>query len=134
MILYIIKNKPILERIKSKGFIDLHIKSIVRGNLSKNYWSNITNPHSSINKYFSCSSSGKRINSSIAYNNPPDIKYAFLKHYSYKSFEEYCMKIKRGSDGLPKEFIKKKLKILLETNKNNQTKLNIIKKIFNLTL
>ena len=56
------EKKPLQERVKSKGFLDIHIKSTVRGNLPMNYWSKTTNPHSSINKYISCSSSGKIIN------------------------------------------------------------------------
>ena len=76
--------------------INVHIKSTVRGNLSKNYWSKAINPHTSINKFIACSSSGKIINYTSPIIAPPDIKYAYLKHFQNKSFEEYCLKIKRG--------------------------------------
>ena len=32
----------------------------------------------------------------ININDPPDYKFAYLKHYHTKSIEEFCKKIKRG--------------------------------------
>jgi hypothetical protein len=45
--------------------INRHIKSTVRGNLSHNYWKYANNPHTSINNFTTCSSSGKLITFSI---------------------------------------------------------------------
>lgn len=73
-----------------------HIKSTVRGNLTYNYWSRATNTHSSLNNFSACSSSGQIIDSKSYFNEPPDTKNARLKHYHKKSFEEYCIKVKRG--------------------------------------
>ena len=97
------ENKPILERMQNSGCNgseNSHIKSTVKGNLYINYWINVTNPHSSILKVTSCSSSGKIIKYDSPFNNPPDITNARLNHYYYKSFEEYCLKLKRGNADL----------------------------------
>ena len=115
--------------------INKHIKSIVRGNLSKNYWLKAKNPHTSINDYITCSSSGRIINSSLPFNIHIEHKYAYLKHYHMKSFEEYCLKIRRGRP-IPKYKIYKEKMIdkLIKDNKNNIEKLNIINKVFNLNI
>ena len=55
------------------------------------------NPHSSLFKLKACSSSGKRIKFDSPCNIPPDYTNARLKHYIYKSFEEYFLKLKKGS-------------------------------------
>ena len=111
----------------------MHIKSTVRGNLSINYWYQASNPHSSGNQFNSCSSSGKIIDSTSPFNEPPDIKYAFLKHYHFKSFEEYCIKLKRGRADLDNTDLISKLKDFYLKNKNDISKIIIMNKIFNLT-
>ncbi len=110
---------------------NLHIKSTVRGKLPINYWSIAINPHTSLNKFVSCSSSGKIIDYKSPFNNPPDYKYAHINHLHNKSFEEYCLKIKRGRP-MPKYKIykKKMIKQLFKINRNNKIKLKILKKIF----
>ena len=115
--------------------VNKHTKSIVRGNLSKNYWLKAGNPHTSINNYTTCSSSGRIINSSIPFNIPFEHKYAYLKHYQMKSFEEYCLKIKRGRP-IPEYKIYKEKMIdkLIKENKNNSEKIKIINKVFNLSI
>ena len=108
------------------------IKSTVRGNLPINYWSIADNPHTSLNKVVACSSSGKIIDYKSPINEPPDYTFAFLKHLQYKSFEEYCLKIKRGRPIKNyKNYREEKIKQLFESNKNNSEKLNILIKIFN---
>ena len=85
-------SKPLLNHIRN-----ILTKSIVRGNLTDNYWKTMTNPHTSIGNYTACSSSGKLINNSSPYNNPIETKNVYLKHYSTKIVEEFCNKIKRGN-------------------------------------
>ena len=131
------ENKPLQERVNISNF-DLQVnyltKSTVRGKLPINYWSNAENPHTSLNNFNCCSSSGKRIDYKSPYNIPPEFNYAFLKHLQYKSFEEYCLKIKRGRPIQQYQIYKdNKTKQLIEANKNNPEKFNIIKKIFNIT-
>ena len=77
------ENKSIEERMKKsrcKGLANFHIKSTVRGNLYKNYWNIIPNPHSSFLNVTSCSSSGKIIKYDSPFNSPPDLINAKLHH------------------------------------------------------
>ena len=132
--IFFFKNESLQKRFKKQMFnegANIHIKSTVRGNLIKNYWSRWENSHSSIDTFKSCSSSGKRVGGKTAFVNPPDYKYAFLKHYYSKSFEEFCLKLKRGwPDSTNKT---KWINDLLNDNKHSKKKLKIIKKILNLT-
>ena len=132
------ENKTLQERIRNCNYNDFankHIKTIVKGNLFENYWKKVNNPHTSILKLKSCSSSGKIIQYDSPFNYPPDFINAQLKHYQFKSFEEYCLKIKRGFGDHPKnesnEFVIQNYQKLKFENKNNKEKLKIIDKIFN---
>lgn len=129
------ENKPLQIRF-NKAFYNLilnkHIKSTVRGGINRNYWSKWANPHSSLIKYKSCSSSGKFVNSETPFINPPDYKYAFIKHYYKKSFEEFCLKIKRGwPDATDKNNL---INYLIKEYRRDNKKRKIIKNIFNLSL
>ena len=112
--------------------INIHIKSTVRGKLPINYWSLANNPHTSLNNFTACSSSGKIIDYKSPFNIPPDYNYACLNHLHNKSFEEYCIKIKRGRPIKNyKIYRENMIKKLFQENKNNLIKLKIIMKIFN---
>ena len=132
------ENKPLKERLnipEPKSLTNKHIKSTVRGNLTKNYWNNMMNPHSSTSdEFISCSSSGKIISSSSPFNYPPDFRIAFLKHYYAKSFEEYCMKIKRSRSDMTstenENNIRELIKNLYLQNKENKEKIKILKNVF----
>jgi hypothetical protein len=131
------EKKPLEERLDIPLFnisVNGHIKSTVRGKLVHNYWYKAQNPHTSINNFTTCSSSGKIIDPSSPYNYPYEHQFAYLKHYQMKSFEEYCMKIRRGRP-IPgyKKYREKAIYNLLKSNENNKQKLDIIKKIFNIT-
>lgn len=132
------ENKPIQDRIKKYRYNDTinnHIKSTFRGNLPTNYWEIMNDPHTSQLNYTSCNSNGKIIKFDSPFNYPPDYTNAKLKHYSIKSFEEYCYKLKRGRSDFTEienvEFIKNSYEKLLSENIKNHEKLNIIHKIFN---
>ena len=108
------EDKPVVERFKErytnyneKWSYDYHVKSIVRGNLNdKIIWET---PHSpTLHKLPTCDNCGGSI---IPYSYSPNggnneynssfntnVNYtmAKLKHYTTKSVEEYCDKIKRG--------------------------------------
>ena len=127
------KNKPIQKRIKEKTRVSSIIKSTVKGKLSNNYWLKANNPHTnSFYKFICCTGSGKKIYYKSEFIIPPDIKYAYLKHYHFKSFEEYCYKIKRGKADSFNKRLKFRIIKIYENNKNNVDKLKIMKKIFNI--
>lgn len=128
------EEKPLQERFDVPSFNNIankHIKSTVKGNLKYNYWRHWANPHSSFNNYIACSSSGKKIDSSTPFLEPPDYSNASLKHFGMKSFEEFCFKLKRGWPDATNSMIW--INSLIKSNINNSVKLKIIKNIFNLT-
>ena len=134
------ENKPLQERFKIFNYeqiVNKHIKSTVRGNLPVNYWKSAPNPHSSDLNIISCSSSGKKISFDSPFNYPPDYTNAKLKHYSYKSFEEICWKLKKGKADSTKIqndiIIKNDFKRLYIENKHNTEKLKILYKVFNVS-
>ena len=93
------ENKPIQKRFTLALYnntLNNHVKSTVRGNLKTNYWKGAWNPHSGLNNYNCCSSSGKKISNRSPFNVPYDYKYGYLKHYRTKTIEEYLNKIKKG--------------------------------------
>ena len=131
-ILYLSLNPYLLINNELNEISNRHIKSTVRGGLIKNYWSRWENSHTSIDTFKSCSSSGKRISGKTSFVNPPDFKNAFIKHYYFKSFEEFCLKLKRGWPDSTDKI--KWINNLINENKNSKSKLNIIKKILNISL
>ena len=131
------ENKSLYERMKVFENNE-HIKSTVRGNLSENYWDKYSNPHTSSSNFTSCSSSGKIIKFDSPFNYPPDYTKAKLKHYYYKSFEEYCLKMKRGQADRDKStninIINHNYQELFNRFRNDSQKIIIMKKIFNISL
>ena len=92
------ENKPLQERFTTKSNdkeINRHIKPIVKGNLTINYWRTAMTIHSSSENFIACSSSGKRVNTHY-FKMFPDYSCAHLKHYLTKTIQEFCNKIKRG--------------------------------------
>ena len=134
------ENKPLQTRF-SKGLLNhrrnILTKSIVRGNLSNNYWTKILNPHTSSDKFIACSASGKMIDNSLAYNNPIEIKNIYLKHYSTKTVEEFCNKIRRGMASFPLDMTNERkierINYFFEINKKTKEKIDILKKNFNIS-
>lgn len=129
------ENKPLQIRFNNAFYnltSNMHIKSTVRGGFNRNYWSKWTNPHSSLIKFKSCSSSGKFVNSETPFINPPDYRYAFIKHYYRKSFEEFCLKIRRGWPDITDK--NNSINYLIQEYRNDSEKIKIIKNTFNLSL
>ena len=132
------ENKTLRERLNTAQTIyspDIRIKSTYRGNLPVNYWEKSYNPHTSLLNIPSCSSSGVIAKPDSPYHIPPDLTNAQLNHYYYKSFEEYCLKNKRGQADRPRNINKRIInenykKIYLENN-NDSEKIKIFHKIFN---
>jgi hypothetical protein len=85
------KNKSVISRFKERSFNNKRYwgKSIVRGNIAG---FKITSPHRLTNKIKLCNGFGK-----ISKSFKIDSKYYDIKHYSFKSTEEYCYKLNRGN-------------------------------------
>jgi hypothetical protein len=129
------ENKPVQERftqsLKNNRFFNKHVKSTVRGNLPKNYWIGAKNPHTSVNEFIACSSSGKEINKKSPFNYPPDYTYGILKHYRTKTIEEYCNKMKKGKSDAKINY-KQMIEWFFSTSKITDEKINIFNKKFNI--
>ena len=139
------EDKPLKERFRVSAKYDKcvaynfpennHIKTILRGGLDNVAWK--ATPHTPFPSNIRCCDSvGKKcdiMNPFVEYN----FQYAKLRHYGYKSTEEYCLKMKRG---FPDQLVdKKKMKNLLETryfvmNKISQEKVDIVKEILDIDM
>jgi len=111
------------------------IKSTVRGNLKFNYWKGMINPHSSNNNATSCDSEGN-ITDPTSFSTPTfKYKFSYLKHYSTKTIEEYCTKIKKGKADyifrLNKITLKKSLNLFFAWNNKTKEKIDVFQKYFN---
>ena len=117
---------------------NIFIKSTVRGHLKFNYWRSMSNPHSSSNYLTACNSQGNIIDPTSFYNTPPSHEYSYLKHYSTKTIEEYCIKIKKGradlSVKLDNETLKNYFNNFFDRNKNTKEKIDYFKKAFNFSM
>lgn len=115
--------------------INLIIKSTVRGNLKFNYWRSMNNPHSSSNYLTACDSNGNITDPTKFYSSSINYEISYLKHYSTKTIEEYCNKIKRGRADLLVKLDNKTLEYyfnyFFERNKKTKKKIDYFKKFFN---
>ena len=135
------ENKPIEERFKTPLYDcgeNIHIKSLVKGHLSKNYWIGMWNPHTGHNNYPCCIPTGEKIDSSTPFNSPPNYEYAYINHHSTKSLEEFIEKTKRGFPDhnviLDEKYWKSRLEYFFAKNKKTKEKLDYIKKTLNIVI
>ena len=134
------ENKSLEERFPILLFNDSRnrlIKSTVRGNLKGNYWKRRNNPHTSKLKFTNCNSNGEIVSYECFDVIPPIHENAYIKHYSVKTIEEFCNKIKRGYPEYTVVYNDKTMKFYFDYffSRANKTKekLDYIKKIFNYT-
>ena len=133
------ENKPVQERFTTplpQYKANFHIKSLVRGNLPTNYWTNMKNPHTSDNDYICCLATGKEMDSRSPFNDPPNFDESYIIHYNTKTIEEFIEKAGRGSATEPvvkdEKFWRNKLFYFFSINKKSKEKLDYIKKVLNL--
>ena len=135
------ENKPVQERFTTplpKYSANIHIKSLVRGNLPTNYWKGMINPHTSNNDYICCVPTGEKIDSKTPFNYQPNYDETYIKHYNTKTLEEYIKKAKRGSATRvfvkDEKFWRTKFEYFFSINKKTKEKLDYIKKVLNLDI
>ena len=129
------ENKPIQKRFTTPLFdnkLNAHVKSTIRGNLTTNYWKGSQNPHSGINNYNCCDSSGNQISKNSPFNYPYDYSFGFLKHYRTKTIEEFINKMKRGRADDKIDY-SNYVNIFFQINNITKEKLQIFKNIFNIS-
>ena len=92
-------------RVKYPFAENCHVKSIIRGYIDDIEIKWTRNSHSPTTELACCDSRGKYIENSFSPFCDYDFSVAYLKHYTTKSVEEYCEKIKRGfPDATPRTF------------------------------
>ena len=116
------------------------IKSTVRGNLKFNYWRDMKNPHTSNNNLTACDSEGYITDPTTFYTLSSKFKYkfAYLKHFSTKTIEEYCKKTKKGKADhlftINKETLKWSFNRFFEWNNKTKAKIDYFQKYFNFSI
>ena len=79
-----------------------------------------------------CDSMGRIIQNYNPYTlQPPVFDYGYLKHFTDKTAEEYCNKIKRGQPGKHPHDVNDRIEKFFELNKFTEEKLKIFKEQFN---
>jgi hypothetical protein len=116
------KNKSVISRFKERSFNNKKYwgKSIIRGHIAG---LNITSPHRLTNKIKPCNGFGKKSKSFKI-----DSKYYYVKHYSFKSTEEYCNKLNRGNILFDNDYKRKLSKInkYFQYNRITLNKINLL--------
>ena len=130
-------NRSLFKRFKKPYRKSIHIKSIIRGNISNlKYW--VHSPSYSPNKNITCDSNGKTIKSNsvlIETVSHISIKNAYLIHFQFKSTEEFIKKFKRGyNDWISQKAHFMKLIEYLKFNEITKSKIDYIEKELKINL
>ena len=121
-------SRPLNERFRNCKKRQIHVKSIVRGKIQKQYFPSAHIP--AINLNYFCDSNGKRIfpKSLTKYDFSNNNEYfAYIKHFYAKTAEEFCVKLKRGGgEAKVNEYLKKGLKYFFVINNITKNKIKIL--------
>ena len=114
------------------------IKSTVRGNLTINYWRRMKNPHTSKSNLIACDSEGYITDPNKYYTLSSKHKFAYLKHFTTKTIEEYCKKIKKGRADIILKLSARTLKhyfnLFFGWNNKTKAKIDYFQKCFNFSI
>lgn len=127
-------NRPLKERFPTPTYVkeDVRtVKSIVRNDSRRNPWIRNSAPHEPARGLYSCDSIGNYSPYHHGALYPPILSYVYLKHYHYKSVEEYARRIKVGRFNGTKFDINKKIKMYFERNKYSKVKVELFEKLLN---
>lgn len=128
------KNRPLLKRFKGPYLRDTHVKSFVKGNISRLKY-DIHTPTESPERNISCNNAGQIINyNKVHIQDVFEINYdmAYIIHFKYKSSEEYIKKYKRGySNWFDKNFLPMRIEEYFQDNKITLEKIKYFEKELN---
>jgi len=130
------ENKPLEERFPTPTYVkeDIRtVKSIVRNDSSRNPWVRKSAPHEPASGLYTCNSIGNYSPFNYGMIDPPVLSYCYLKHYNYKSVEEYVFKIKKGLPNGEKYNLDDYMKLYFERNNYSEVKLELFEKMLNKT-
>ena len=126
--------RPLKERFTTPTYVkeDVRtVKSIVRNDSRRNPWVRNSAPHEPARGLYTCDSLGNYSPYHHGSLYPPILSYVYLKHYHYKSVEEYARRIKIGRFNGTKFDINKKIKMYFERNKYSKIKVELFEKLLN---
>ena len=129
------ENKPLEERFPTPTYVkeDVRtVKSIVRNDSRRNPWVRKSAPHEPAPGLYSCNSIGNYSPYHAGTIYPPILSYCYIKHYHYKTVEEYSFKLNKGFCG-EKFDINQKIKVYFERNKYSKIKVELFEKMLNRT-
>ena len=130
-------NRPLMERLNHSvnlyDFTRFH-KSIVRGKDYKGnmFYDSIHQPNTSTVTE-QCDALGNFERLKLGYLGEPKFKYGYFRHFTYKTAEEFSLKMIRGNNGREKYNYDKKLEDFFHLNKFSKEKLGVIEEILNRT-
>ena len=130
-------NRPLMERLNHSvnlyDFTRFH-KSIVRGKDYKGnmFYDSIHQPNTSTVTE-QCDALGNFERLKLGYLGEPKFKYGYFRHFTYKTAEEFSLKMIRGNNGREKYNYDKKLEDFFHLNKFAKEKLGVIEEILNRT-
>ena len=130
-------NRTLLERFTIPNYLDKDnkfVKTIVRGNLEKIVFRNNSFIHVPSINLSNCDSKGNLIQSYDSCTiSPPIFDYGNLKHFTTKTAEEYCVKMKRGSNEGKKYDFNQRVNLFFYHNKFTDEKLKVFENTFNMS-
>jgi hypothetical protein len=129
-------NRTLKERFQTPTYVkeDVRtVKSIVRNDSKRNPWIRKSGPHEPASGLYSCNSIGNYSPYHYGQLYPPILSYCYIKHYCYKSIEEYALKLKKGLSNGRKFDIDKMIKTYFERNNYSDAKLELFEKMLNKT-
>ena len=129
--------RPLIERFTEPNYKwrgNAHVKSMVRGNLNKTIFKEKRSNHVPEKNVKICDSMGRII---YKYNpfslSPPVFDYGYLKHFCYKTAEEFSNKLLRGR---PRKILyneQERVEVFFKLNKFSYEKLKVFEKMLNRT-
>ena len=128
------ENKKIYERFIRPNYEDdsnIFVKSIVKGNIFGPIWTINGSPHIPNTRKKLCNSIGEKIKNNKVIIRPPIFQESYIKHFRYKSAEEYALKAIRGYPY--KSNYNDFIKSFFTHNKFSKEKLEIFERILNVT-
>ena len=128
--------RPVLKRFTKPLYNSISnrfIKSIVKGNIRFNPWSNSVSCHRPQHKLRTCDSYGNRAKTFNDVLWPPQLDFAYIKHYLTKSTEEYAERSKKGHPFGESIFYDERVYNYFLHNIVTEEKVRFFEKIFNQT-
>ena len=109
------------------------VKSIVKGNIRFNPWTKSVSCHRPQRARRTCDSHGNRAKTFNDVLMPPKLDFAYIKHFSSKTSEEFAQRVKKGHPFGEIGSYPQRIDKFFEQNKVTKEKVLIFEKMLNRT-